>query len=184
MIKQLAWALVCVGLSAGILRAAEIPAVGDKAPDFTLQDLEGQDVTLSKLTADAPVVLVVLRGWPGYQCPICSFQVSGLIAQAKQIAEMGARVVFVYPGPGERLGEHAAEFMKSKTLPEGFSYVTDPDYKFTDAYGLRWDAPRETAYPSTFVIDRDGVVQFVTISKTHGGRAKAADVLAALESAK
>ncbi len=184
MIKQLALAAVCVGVAAGNLWAADasIPAVGDKAPDFTLQDLEGKPVALSKLTANAPVVLVVFRGWPGYQCPICTFQVAGLLGQAKQLAARGAKVVFVYPGPADQLGEHAAEFIKGKSLPAGFSYVTDPDYEFTAAYGLRWDAPRETAYPSTFVIDRNGVVQFVQISKTHGGRAKVADVLAALDS--
>lgn len=184
MIKQLAAAVVCLGVAAGALSAAEIPAVGDKAPDFTLQELAGKDVTLSQLTAEGPVVLVVLRGWPGYQCPICFAQVAGLLKKANEIASDGAHVVLVYPGPAERLGEHAAEFMKSKSLPAHFLYVTDPDYKFTDAYGLRWDAPRETAYPSTFVIDPGGVVRFATVSKTHGGRAKVDDVLAALASAK
>jgi alkyl hydroperoxide reductase subunit AhpC len=56
----------------------------------------------------------------------------------------------------------------------------DPDYTFTLRYGLRWDAPRETAYPSTFVIDRGGVVRFALVSRTHDGRAPAADVLAVL----
>ena len=48
------------------------------------------------------------------------------------------------------------------------------------AYGLRWDAPSETAYPATFVIDRSGTVRFAQISRVHGGRTPAADVLAAL----
>jgi hypothetical protein len=56
----------------------------------------------------------------------------------------------------------------------------DPDYKFTNAYRLRWDAPRETAYPSTFVIDRERKVRFAKVSKTHGGRATASEVLKAL----
>ncbi|MFN0086600.1 MAG: hypothetical protein ACKVX9_14520 [Blastocatellia bacterium] len=43
------------------------PAVGDKAPDFTLTNLQGARVRLSEATAKAPVVLVVLRGYPGYQ---------------------------------------------------------------------------------------------------------------------
>jgi alkyl hydroperoxide reductase subunit AhpC len=52
---------------------------------------------------------------------------------------------------------------------------------FTNAYGLRWDAPQETAYPATFVIDRDGIVRFAQISSGHDGRALATDVLKALE---
>ena len=57
------------------LHAADIPEVGDKAPDFTLKSLDDQTVRLGELTAKGSVVLVVLRGWPGYQCPICDRQV-------------------------------------------------------------------------------------------------------------
>jgi hypothetical protein len=57
----------------------------------------------------------------------------------------------------------------------------DPDLAFVRSYNLRWDAPRETAYPSTFVIGRSGKVRFATVSRSHGGRAKAADVLKALQ---
>ena len=59
--------------------------------------------------------------------------------------------------------------------------VTDPDYAFINSYGLRWDEKNETAYPSTFVIGKDKIVRFAKISKTHGDRAKTADVLNALE---
>ena len=47
------------------LHAAEIPKVGDKAPDFALKTLDDQTVRLGELTAKGSVVLVVLRGWPG-----------------------------------------------------------------------------------------------------------------------
>ena len=50
-----------------------------------------------------------------------------------------------------------------------------------NAYGLRWDAPNETAYPSTFIVHRDGLIRFAKVSRTHGGRASATEVLAALK---
>ena len=62
--------------------------------------------------------------------------------------------------------------------------LLDPDYSFTNAYGLRWDAPRETAYPSTFVIDTDGTVRYAKISKSHGDRAEVSDVIKALDALK
>ena len=37
--------------------------------------------------------------------------------------------------------------------------------------------PQETAYLSTFVIDRAAIVRYALISRTHSGRATAADVL-------
>ena len=48
-------------------------------------------------------------------------------------------------------------------------------------YGLRWDAPDETAYPSTIVIDRQGIVRFVEISHSHGNRSAAPEILAVLQ---
>ena len=51
-------------------------------------------------------------------------------------------------------------------------------------YGLRWDAPHETAYPSTFLIDRQGVIFFSKIVKEHGGRTTAAEILDALSKRK
>jgi peroxiredoxin len=55
--------------------------------------------------------------------------------------------------------------------------VTDPDYTVTNLYGLRWDAPHETAYPSTFVLDKKGMIVFEKISHSHGDRLSAQDAL-------
>ena len=163
--------------------ASTLPAVGTKALDSELIGLDGQPTSLSKMIGKSKVVLVVLRGYPGYQCPICSVRVGGLIAKAQQLKDAGGQVLFVYPGPAENLTDRAEEFTKGKTLPENFHFTTDPNYKFTDTWGLRWDVPRETAYPSTFVIDQQGVIRFAKISNTHGDRANPADVLKALSTA-
>jgi len=86
----------------------------------------------------------------------------------------------VYPGPAKELQAHAKEFLVDSQWPNAFLFVTDPDFVFTQSYGLRWDAPSETAYPSTFVIDRKGAVQFVKVSKSHADRMSANDALAAV----
>jgi hypothetical protein len=62
--------------------------------------------------------------------------------------------------------------------------LIDPDYTFTNLYGLRWDAPRETAYPSTFLIDRKAVIFYRKVNQGHGDRSTAADVLLELQHAK
>jgi cytochrome oxidase Cu insertion factor (SCO1/SenC/PrrC family) len=36
--------------------------IGDKAPDFTLKDTQGREVSLSTLLGDGPVVLTFYRG--------------------------------------------------------------------------------------------------------------------------
>jgi peroxiredoxin Q/BCP len=45
-----------IGVLAMLLGSAALK-VGDKAPDFTLQDHDGNPVTLSKLLASGPVIL-------------------------------------------------------------------------------------------------------------------------------
>ena len=126
----------------------------------------------------------MLRGFPGYQCPICSRQVGQLVEQADKFKAAGAQVVFIYPGPSSGLTGRAKEFIGEKTLPDHFQMLVDPDYKFTNAYHLRWDEPRETAYPSTFVLTKDRKITFAKISQSHGDRTKADDVLKALAAAK
>ena len=62
--------------------------------------------------------------------------------------------------------------------------MLDPGYEFTNLYDLRWNGPKETAYPSTFLIDPQGMIFFRKISKGHGGRTKAAEILEVLNNRK
>jgi peroxiredoxin len=160
--------------------ASRPPAIGERAPDFTLSTARGKRVQLSELNARAPVVLVVLRGYPGYQCPLCNLQAKDFLSHARSFAEAGARVILVYPGPPDGLGARATEFAADKQFPDNFDLVLDPGYELTDRYGLRWDAPGETAYPSTFLIDQQGIVFFARISRSHAGRTRAAEILEVL----
>jgi peroxiredoxin len=171
--------LAALGVSA-VSAADPGPKVGDEAKDFELAVLGGKTAKLSDLAKGGPVVLVVLRGNPGYQCPICSTQFAGFRKKADAFKAAGAKVVFVYPGPADKLKERADEFVKGKDYPEHFQFLLDPDYTFTNAYGLRWDAKNETAYPSTFVVGKDRRVTFARVSTTHGGRVSADDALKAV----
>ncbi len=164
--------------------AARPPQPGDPAPNFTLNTLDGKAIELKQLVTDKPVVLIVLRGWPGYQCSICTRQVGDFVAHAAEFEAQQAHVLMVYPGPAENLKAHAQEFLQNKNWPREFLFAIDPDYTFTSAYGLRWDARNETAYPSTFVIDKQGKVRFANVSKGHGDRVSATAALEAVHALK
>ena len=175
--------LVISGLEPGLALAAgfgKAPKIGERAPAFSLNALDGAPVTLAGELAQGPVVIVLLRGWPGYQCPFCTRQFGDFLRHAGEFESAGARVVWVYPGPSDQVEQRAREFTADRMLPKGFRVATDPDYAFTNAYGLRWDAPQETSYPSTFVVDRKGIVRYARISIAHDGRAEATEVLKAL----
>lgn len=167
-------------LSAALPALALGPALGTQAPDFTLKNLKGDAVRLADETAKGPVVLVLLRGFPGYQCPLCSRQVKELANHAAAFSAAKAHVLFVYPGPAAIVQSKAQEFTADKNLASHFEMLLDPDYAFTNLYGLRWDAPKETAYPSTFVLDKTGKIVYAKVSTTHGGRAPVKEILSAL----
>jgi thioredoxin-dependent peroxiredoxin len=170
-------AIACF-LLLGASAFAQTPAVGAKAPDFTLSTPTGKAVTLSTEQSGDDLVLVILRGFPGYQCPYCVKQVHDFADHASDFKAKNTRVLLVYPGPPADLDQHAKEFLKKQAdLPSNVVLVTDPDYKVTNLYGLRWDAPHETAYPSTFILDKKGMVVFEKISHSHGDRLSAQDAL-------
>jgi peroxiredoxin len=156
--------------------------VGDSAPDVDFQPLNGAEkVKLSGLTASGPVVLVVVRGYPDYRCPIYFRQMGKLARHAEDFRRLGAKVVLVYMGPADELAERAQECLQDTKLPEPFVMMIDPDYAFTNLYHIRWDEPRETAYPSTFVLDSNRKVTFRKTSFSHGDRSTSDDLLAAVE---
>lgn len=163
--------------------AEKMPVKGEPAKDFRLPAIAGElsgEVQLSKVNAEGPVVLVVLRGFPGSQCPACTAQVADLVKHADEFAKKNARVLLIYPGALSQLDQRADEFLHGTQINAPLTFLLDPGFKFTNAYGLRWDAPNETSYPSTIVVDKSGKISFVTISETHRGRVSAKDVLAAL----
>ena len=168
-------------LALGLQTSAQPPALGSKAPIFDVKTLDEKSVKLDQLLQKGPVVLVVLRGYPGYQCPFCTKQVADLISRSTDFVKRKSEVVLVYPGPSEGLKRYAGEFIAGKDIPVNFKFTVDPGYAFTQSYGLRWDAPKETAYPSTFVIAPDGYIAYEKISHTHGDRAPVDEVLSAID---
>ena len=158
------------------------PAEGrGQSSRFLAPNVGQPDHSFKRSHLKSRVVLIVLRGWPGYQCPICTRQVQDYIAEAEGFAAMKARVVMVYPGPADNLKAHAKEFVQNKQWPKEYIYVTDPDFKMVNAYELRWDAPNETAYPATFVLGPQGDVISAKISHSHGDRTRASDILEELK---
>ena len=65
--------------------------VESQAPEFELMNLKDERISLRKLSEKGHVVLLVLRGWPGYQCPICSRQVGEFLAKKTEFEKAGTR---------------------------------------------------------------------------------------------
>ncbi|WP_165070119.1 redoxin domain-containing protein [Paludisphaera rhizosphaerae] len=166
--------------SAGAQSSKEPPVVGGQAPDFTLKTPAGKSVHLGALVEQGPAVVVLLRGWPGFQDSYDTQQVADLVRRTAEFRARNARVVLVYPGEADGLKAAADAFVAAKDLPGNFDLVLDADYVMTKAYNLRWEGGDETAYPSTFVLGAGRKVAFAKVSRVHGGRADASEILQAL----
>jgi len=160
------------------------PELGDKAPDFTLANLAGEEVTLSEVAKDKRVALIFLRGWNGYQCPACSRQTAAYLKDAKDFADRGYQVVFIYPNHGEADAslDKAEAFSNNYEYPAHFHFLTDPGVKTGAAYGLLWEAEAETVYPAFYLLDDELRVDHVEVSNSHGGRVSSEQALTWIDS--
>lgn len=156
--------------------------VGEKAINFELPVI-GQDeyIELQQEYRKGPVVVVVLRGYPGYQCQLCSQQVSSLINRAKTMADKVHKIILVYPGESDDLMRQAKNFLGARRIPEPIVLVADPGMQMVKSWGLRWNAPRETAYPATYLIKANGRVAWRKISDSHAGRSSTQEILRELK---
>jgi peroxiredoxin Q/BCP len=128
-----------------------MPAESEMAPDFTVADHTGRDVTLSDLRGRK----VVLYFYPKDDTPGCTQQACDLRDHIGEIEKKGAVVLGVSPdGPKKH-----EKFREKYQLP--FTLLADTDHKVSEAYGV-WG--EKTFYGkkymgvdrSTFVIGEDG----------------------------
>jgi peroxiredoxin Q/BCP len=128
-------------------------AEGQPAPDFTLPDQRGEDVTLSKLRGKP----VVLYFYPRDDTPTCTTEACAFRDARKDYKKAGAILLGVSP---DDVKSHA-RFARKHGLE--FTLLADVGAKVCNAYGV-WK--EKSMYGRTFlgverttlVIDRDGVV--------------------------
>jgi peroxiredoxin Q/BCP len=126
---------------------------GQAAPDFTLPDQDGEDVTLSDLRGGT----VVLYFYPRADTPGCTTQACGVRDRRADYEAAGARVIGVSPDQPEALKKFAGKYDLDFTL------LADPDHAVAEAYGA-WG--EKSMYGkkymgilrNTYVIDPDGRV--------------------------
>ncbi len=127
---------------------------GDSAPDFTLPDQEGNDVSLSGLRGQN----VVLYFYPKADTPGCTTQACGVRDHRADYASSGAVVLGVSPDAVEAV----SKFDQKYGL--GFPLLADSDHAVAEAYGV-W--VEKSMYGrkymgnerTTFVIDPDGKIK-------------------------
>ena len=130
--------------------------VGTKAPDFTLKNQEGQEVSLSQFAGKR----VVLYFYPRDNTPGCTRQACGF---AQNYEGFNQRDVVVIGVSKDSVASHL-KFAQKYELP--FVLLSDPDLEAIQAYGV-WQEQKLYGKVSmgvvrtTYVIDPQGVIEKV-----------------------
>jgi len=163
-------------------KRAEPVSVGEGAPDFTLEDMQGNQVTLSAAKGKAPTVLVFYRG---YWCPFCAHQLSELRSLLK--ANEPVRFLAISVDDHEKTKQLMEKIAADGNGPVNYTMLSDPGHKIIDAYGLHdpaYDGKRFYGIPNpaVYVIDKNGRVAWAKVESDYKVRPSNADIRAALES--
>ena len=133
---------------------------GDNAPDFTLPDQDGTQVSLSDLLKDGPLVLYF---YPADFTPGCTKEACSIRDMHDEIAEAGMRVVGVSP---QDAASHS-KFRAKYGLP--FTLLADPGKTAVKAFGV--DGPLGVGVRrATFLIDQDGLIRDAVLADIRVGR--------------
>ena len=129
-------------------------APGDQAPDFTLPDADGNEVSLASLRGQR----VIIYFYPAAMTPGCTKQACDFRDSKSDLSEAGFAVLGISPDSPARL----ARFRDRDGLT--FPLLSDPDRQVLQAYGAYGE---KTMYGkksvgvirSTFVVGADGKIE-------------------------
>lgn len=130
---------------------AERLSGGDAAPDFTLPDSEGREVSLEDFRGRK----VVVYFYPAASTPGCTKEACDFRDNIASLQGAGYDVVGISPDPLPKL----VKFAEKESL--NFPLLSDADHTVAEAYGA-WGEKKnygktyEGLIRSTFVVDPDG----------------------------
>jgi peroxiredoxin Q/BCP len=127
---------------------------GDTAPDFTLLDADGTEVSLASYRGRR----VIVYCYPAALTPGCTTQAVDFTAAAGDLAEAGLDIIGISPDAPDKLSRFREQESLSITL------LSDPDKEVLQAYGAF--GPKKLygkevvgVIRSTFVIDAEGHIE-------------------------
>jgi peroxiredoxin len=138
---------------------------GQPLPQFQAVDEDGNQVSSADL-GGAPAIMLFVRGsW----CPFCSRQVASLTKVYNEITDSGARLILITPKPLETTRRVAEMFGVE------FDFWLDDSLRVAKQLGLVLEAGvpdkqqneygEDTLWPTSLVIDANGVIRYTELSK-------------------
>lgn len=130
---------------------------GAKAPLFTLQDQQGNTVSLQECLTRGPVLVYF---YPKASTPGCTVQACGLRDSKAELDSHNVTVLGISPDPVAKL----AKFAEKQSL--NFTLLSDEDHSVADAFGV-WGEKKfmgkiyDGIHRLSFLINTDGTIAHV-----------------------
>lgn len=150
MINKVFSAVIFIATALGVMGAT--PKVGDKAPDFTAKDQDGNTVKLSDFEGKQAVLLYF---YPKDNTPGCTKEACGFRDRLDSLKKEGVAVL----GVSMDNAESHKKFIKDQSI--NFPLLVDADGTITELYGSKMPAGK-MARRVSFLIDKSGKITHVT----------------------
>ena len=154
---------------------------GKPLPSEVFQGVDGNTLDISQYRGKKSVLVVVLRGFVGEVCVYCVAQTEALAQCRERLESLGIEVVVLYPGAKEN--EESFEKAYAMTFGKGappYRVFYDPDLEFVKKLGITGDL----AFPSTFIVDKQGIVQYAFVGEHRADRPAAKKLIELIEGMK
>ena len=157
--KRMICCITAIATVLGSLATAAVPTalaeelaakfkIGDTAPDFTLQEIGGRQVQLSKANKGK----VVLLAFWSLRCGACIQEVPFLEQLHKSYGGKGVAVLSVVTDGVDATATKT--IMNEVGVAPSYPVLVDPDFTASDTYTT-------FVVPHTLVIDRKGIIRYV-----------------------
>lgn len=126
--------------------------VGDKIPDFSAKDGNGDDFDSVSIVGKKPVVFYF---YPKDQTPGCTAQACGFRDKYEDFKDLGAEVIGI---SSDTVASHQ-KFAKQYKLP--FILLSDNDKKIRTLFGVKPNLFGLLPGRVTYVVDKNGIIQLI-----------------------
>ncbi len=172
--------------ASGVLALAK--NVGDTAPNFTLKNATGKEVSLQAYLAKGPVVLVWYRGgW----CPYCNINLHYLQEELPNFTKLGANLLALSP----ELPDNSMTTAQKNDLE--FEILSDCENKVGKKFGVVFkltkdvadiyndkfelnehngDSSNELPIAATYIINTNGIIEYAFLDYDYRNRAEPSEI--------
>ncbi len=164
-------------------------AMGDKAPDFTLPNALGKDISLSEMLKSG---IVIIKFYRGEWCPICNLDLKEVQSKLPEIKSYGASFLAISPQNPD-----GALTAKEKNSLD-FEVLSDANQNVIKAYNLQFDpgedyhtrrdltllngnGSKTLPVPATFIINTNQIIEAAHVEANYTERMGVSQILTVLK---